>query len=93
MYDTNFLPPGAGLGGHWGANLHQDAGIKDITKDLKTLGFRKRPHEHSCRQKAYELSRTGNFMSAYNSNNQVTFMSSFNNSYDKHRLNLQKSYE
>ena len=73
-------------GEKWGADVKQLDGIKKITEDFKQLGFRKRPHEYSCRQKQYELSRTGIFATSYRSNNKHTFYQSFNNCYDKHKL-------
>lgn len=64
---------------------HQQLGIKKISEDFKTLGFRKMPHETSMRAKQYDLNRTANFQSTFQNNEMVSFLSSFNNGYDLHR--------
>ena len=64
------------------ANLSQNDGIKQITQDFKTLGFRKRPHENSTRLKQYELNRTCMFPTNHTTNQKQTFIQSFDNGYN-----------
>lgn len=72
------------------ADISQTDGIMNITEDLKLLGFRKKPHMATCRQKSYELSKTACFWSTFNSNKQETFNSSFNNCYNEHKSDIAK---
>lgn len=82
--DFNFIKPNQALA----ACLKQDEGIKYLTDDFKMLGFRKKPHESSCRQKQFELSKTACFHSDFNGNMQGQFFNSFNNAYDNHRSDV-----
>ena len=65
--------------------MNETVGINKIIGDLKTLGFKKKPHHQSCRQKSYDLSKTANFYSTYNGGSQLNFFTSFDNGYNKHK--------
>lgn len=56
-YTNNYIPPDKDLV----MSLTQDEGIMNITDDFKMLGFRKKPHQNTCRQKSYDLSKTAGF--------------------------------
>lgn len=84
--DFNFVKPNQALA----ATIKQDEGIRVLTDDFKMLGFRKKPHEASCRQKQFELSKTACFHSDFNGNMQGKFFNSFNNAYDDHRSDVHR---
>jgi hypothetical protein len=83
-YGANYCMPNKKLA----ANITQKEGIKLITQDLKTLGFRKKPHEATCRQKSYDLSKTALFSSSFNGASQDKFFSSFDKGYFNHTSNI-----
>jgi hypothetical protein len=57
-------------------------GIQSINQDFAILGFKRRPHENTIRQKMYELNRAGNFFRTFDNNNHIAFMDNFNKAYE-----------
>mmetsp|Transcript_17867 Transcript_17867/g.30350 ORF Transcript_17867/g.30350 Transcript_17867/m.30350 type:complete len:114 (+) Transcript_17867:465-806(+) len=76
-YAQSFYQPNPQLA----ADTKQSEGMKQITSDLKTLGFRRKLHEGTCKQKSFELSKTAVFQSSFNTNCKKEFVSSFDQGY------------